>query len=99
MLFLLLGNILPSLLYVLVAIAFCLGADTVSSKGKNIFHSLVICSVSKSTEPIAEVNHEAGAVHKGQCSWTVDTSESFLNQELLQMIIYFSNKGQPCDLG
>lgn len=47
MLFLLLGNILPSLLYVLVAIAFCLGADTVSTRGKNAFHSLVICSVSE----------------------------------------------------
>lgn len=55
-----LGNILPSLLYILVAVAFCLGADTISSRGKNILHSLIICSMSKSPEPIAEVNHEAG---------------------------------------
>lgn len=89
MLFLLLGNILPSLLCVLVAIAFRLGADTVSSRGKNIFHSLVICSVSKSTEPVAEVNHETGVRPYGtvlvDCGhqWVISESRTSVDDYLV----------------
>lgn len=53
-----LRNILPLLLNIQVAIAVSLGADTKKERKKQIFHSLITFSVSKSTESIVEVNHE-----------------------------------------